>query len=251
METPFFTYQGSKASLRKWIIPYMPSEGNHYIEPFAGRANMFFLAKQNLNFKWWTLNDPYTYAFLEAVKHYDGGNWMPETMTWELYQEYKSRWEENKEDPQVLILEPGTCHLGHVRSGWMGKYVKTRKWNKREYHERVQAAKKLLEKAFICGVDWWKLELEEYSNKDFIYFDPPYLDTEHRYYENIRHGEFVEVIKRLKCRWLLSHTDHPFYREHLGEPIATKTRKPGGKAMGKIAGKQFVECLWANYKASS
>lgn len=247
METPFFTYQGSKASIRKWILPFMPGTGSTYLEPFAGRGNMFFLAKQNLDFKTWILNDIGTCHFLSAVASQDA-RWFPETMTWELFKEYKDRWEADRTDARALLIEPGIAHLGHYRSGWMGKYTRTRKWDKAAYTERIQAAQAMLADAMLFGFDWADALKVVGQPDDFVYLDPPYLDTEHRYYNDIDHVAFLAALKGLTPRWLLSHTDHPLYREHLGEPFQVRERKPGGKAVGRVAGGVIRECLWkGNY----
>lgn len=248
MDVPFFTYQGSKASIRKWILPHMPQEGDRYIEPFAGRANMFFLAKTHLNFKRWVLNDLHTYQFLIqlfTLKDEDL-DCFPEQMTWDLYKEFKNKWEKDK--TQSLLIEPGIAHLGHYRSGWMGKYSGTRKWNRDQYKERILKAHNLLQgQIAITGITWSSLPWDSFDSEDFVYFDPPYMNTEHRYYSDIDHEDFLRRVKTLKCKWLLSNSDNPFYRENLGDPAETKIRKAGSKAFGKMSG-VITECLWkGNY----
>lgn len=261
METPFFTYQGSKASIRKWILPFMPESGRMYVEPFAGRGNMFFLARQKLKFSRWLLNDTSTYVFLRHIQGRPGEgidtSWLPETMTWELFKGFKDAWEADKFNYRSLVIEPGIAHLGHYRSGWMGKYTRTRPWSKEKYGDRLRATNELLKGVDTLGVSWQtllgtcdglgRLYESDFHDDDFMYFDPPYLDTEHRYYDDIDHPRFLNELKKLKCRWLLSHTDHPLYREALGEPFEVKVRKPGGKAVGRVAGNVIRECLWRNY----
>jgi site-specific DNA-adenine methylase len=225
----------------------MPKEGNTYLEPFAGRANMFLLAKQNLKFNSWILNDKFTFEFLEQLQSIQNFDFIPETMTWDLFLTFKNKWEADRVDSQALIIEPGIAQLGHYRSGWMGKYVRTRPWNKTQYIERITTSQQLLKDVFLTKRSWEELKCDSYGEDDFIYFDPPYLDTEHRYYKDIDHKQFVEMLKSLKCRWLLSHTYHPLYVENLGEPLVTRRRKARGKCLGKVKGQEFLECLWSNY----
>jgi hypothetical protein len=47
-------YPGSKGRMAKTIVSYLPMTGNTYIEPFAGRASVFWLAATQLNYqRWW------------------------------------------------------------------------------------------------------------------------------------------------------------------------------------------------------
>lgn len=57
MKTPSFRYMGGKARLASWLIGHFPKAGGRYVELFAGRGNVFFKARQSLDFKEWTLND--------------------------------------------------------------------------------------------------------------------------------------------------------------------------------------------------
>lgn len=57
MKIPSFRYMGGKARLRKWLIEHFPKKGRTYLEPFAGRGNVFYLACQKLDFQNWQLGD--------------------------------------------------------------------------------------------------------------------------------------------------------------------------------------------------
>ena len=50
-KVPGFAYPGGKVRLRKWLVSMMPREGRRYIEPFAGRGNVFWLAACALRFR--------------------------------------------------------------------------------------------------------------------------------------------------------------------------------------------------------
>jgi hypothetical protein len=62
-------YPGGKGRLAKQIVSFLPREGRIYLEPFAGRANLFWeAAEQGLKFKKWWLNDLATASFLDAIR---------------------------------------------------------------------------------------------------------------------------------------------------------------------------------------
>jgi hypothetical protein len=48
--TPGFAYPGGKKRIRNSFINYTPKFGGTYAEPFAGRANVFWLAATTLQF---------------------------------------------------------------------------------------------------------------------------------------------------------------------------------------------------------
>lgn len=60
---PAFQYPGGKARLRSWLLPFFPRSGRMYLEPFAGRGNVFFAARAALDFQYWQVNDPNTAPF--------------------------------------------------------------------------------------------------------------------------------------------------------------------------------------------
>ncbi|HUW57522.1 MAG TPA: DNA adenine methylase, partial [Planctomycetota bacterium] len=70
-KVPQFNYPGGKVRLRKWLVSMMPREGGRYVEPFAGRGNVFWLAACCLKFQEWWLNDIYTKPFFDAIRDVD------------------------------------------------------------------------------------------------------------------------------------------------------------------------------------
>lgn len=75
---PKFGYPGSKGKLASRIISLFPPHGHRYVEPFCGRANVFFPVAQLLDYKRFWLNDwsppglPNTYKFLHSLRHPGG-----------------------------------------------------------------------------------------------------------------------------------------------------------------------------------
>src|SRR5439155_7704933 len=68
---PKFGYQGSKANLARRIAQLFPVEGARFIEPFCGRANVFFAVARLSAFESHWLNDTKTHKFLKALKAAD------------------------------------------------------------------------------------------------------------------------------------------------------------------------------------
>lgn len=65
--TPAFRHMGGKARLRKWLVDHFPTgDGGTYLEPFAGKGNVFFEACQRLRYLRWVLTDS-NIQFLNAV----------------------------------------------------------------------------------------------------------------------------------------------------------------------------------------
>lgn len=237
-DAPKFNYQGSKTNIRQWVLQFMPTSGKSYIEPFAGRGNMFFLANKILNFKKWHLNDLNSYSFLQAIKDINTNDF-PEKITPNSFNQYKYT-----DNPLSNVLEPEISHQGHYRAGFAASYGKNKPWNKKHYEQKITQAKEQLQNVKITNLNWETLPYSKYSNEDFIYFDPPYLNTDNRYYKNIDHIQLLSIIKSLKAKWMINMVNHPLYIKHLGKPYQIKERQ----ANLKRTGEKFIECIWkGNY----
>lgn len=242
-DAPMFSYQGSKTRIRQWVISFMPLQGRWYIEAFGGRGNMFFLAKKTLNFKKWHLNDLNSAPFFHGISQVNPDDF-PHKMTQKKFDQYKS----SSDDPLSKVIEPGISFLGHYRGGWSGKYSGGGKqWDKEYYKKNVMDAKEQLEDVKITNLSWDKLPYNMYIKEDFVYFDPPYLDTDNRYYSDIDHNKFLSTVKSLKSKWMVSMTYHPLYIKMLGKPFQVKERSASIKTI-KNKGAKLIECLWkGNY----
>lgn len=76
------------------------------------------------------------------------------------------------------------------------------------------------------------------SDDLFLYVDPPYWNTEGHY----RHGEFnkqdhidlLDLLKKLKCKWMLSYYDFDILRDALPEKDFVWKRKIYAKSSGAV-----------------
>jgi len=161
-------YMGSKARLKKHIIPIIDAENRLYYEPFAGGMNMIDGVKSA---KARFANDSNKYV-IAAFKALCAG-WEPEHITKEHYSELKSL---NGED--YLI---GWAGIACSYSGkWFGGYagIVETKSGRRDYQaEAIKNAIKQVPK--LKGVEFSSVSYDELLIEDgsVVYCDPPYAGT--------------------------------------------------------------------------
>lgn len=161
-------YMGSKARLKKHIIPLINTKDRLYYEPFAGGMNMIdgvIGAKARL------ANDSNKYV-IAAFKMLCAG-WEPEFISRDKYQELKNL---NGEDHII-----GWAGIACSYSGkWFGGYagVVDTKGGRRDYQaEAIKNAIKQvnnLKGVMFSSVSYDKMHIEHGS---VIYCDPPYAGT--------------------------------------------------------------------------
>jgi len=132
---PRFAYPGSKSRLAPRIATYFPPQGQRYVEPFAGRANVYFAASQLLDYKHFWLNDLQTHEFLRCLK---GGDFHGITDDPRLYAEMKKAKADGQKDVELCydpegftgfrstnthLLQPYLCFSGgtYEKSGRRGR----------------------------------------------------------------------------------------------------------------------------------
>ena len=255
MFIPAFSYPGGKVRLRKWLHYYVPISGRMYIEPFAGRANLFWLVAQWHKFDRWILNDIRTWRFFHALKRIDI-NEIPDCWA---TQQFMDECALNPDSDLAQVIAPRFTYCG---GGWWNraasKSLNSRSYSSETYKKHVSEAKRLLEKTQteIYAFDVKDLfeHLPELTDQDFMYLDPPYINIK----ETVSYGNadvdydwLISFLCATKCRWLLSDYENHKYLSAFGEPIARKAVKcimsGGGHNVKYKAEKPGrVECLWMN-----
>ncbi len=115
MKIPTFRYQGGKARIRARLVELFPRSGGLYVEPFAGRGNVFFLARTCLSFDGWILNDLNSVEFLTALIQANLED-LPQGVSREEFE--RIRYEDS---PVSRILEPIITFCGKgYRYGYSG-----------------------------------------------------------------------------------------------------------------------------------
>jgi site-specific DNA-adenine methylase len=224
MKTPSFRYEGGKVRLRKWIAGALPREGTLYVEPFAGRGNVFWHVCRVCRFKKWWLNDIRTSRFLEALRSADF-NRLPSSINRLEADEWLRLKAEG--DPLVDLMEPviswsgGILHRGMYTVG-----IGECRYDPWKYWQRLMSCRRLLEwtQAKITCKDWQKLPWGTWGSGVCAYVDPPYLNADLNSYSDgdLKHEDLVKTLLKVNCRWVLSEYAHPIYLEAFGPPFAQK-----------------------------
>src|SRR5579864_538284 len=131
---PRFAYPGSKGKLSRRIVSLFPPAGQRYVEPFSGRANLYFAVSQSLDYRRFWLNDLQTYEFLRCLK---AGDFHAVKDDARLYPEMKEAKADGHRDVEIRydsndvgtattnthLLEPLLCFSGgtYERAGRRGK----------------------------------------------------------------------------------------------------------------------------------
>jgi site-specific DNA-adenine methylase len=216
---PAIPYPGGKARLAKQIIEFLPSEGGRtYLEPFAGRGNLFWAAaEQGLKFRKWWLNDLNTALFFEAIQKLGDKIEVPPRSRSEFERQreaYKSG------DPTAIVLSPYLTFSGggYRNAGTDGKHAVSASGYERTLREchRILARTR----PRITALDWRQLGLEKLTQDDVVVLDPPYPNAQVKAYthETVDYEHLVDTLLRAKFRWLLCGYLHPVLHR-LGKPI--------------------------------
>jgi len=181
-------YLGNKRKLAKHLIPIMLAsrqEGQAWVEPFVGGANMIDKVG---GIRIGNDSNRYLIALLKAVKN----GWIPPTeISREFYYEIKAK----KEDfPWELVGFVGFgCSFG---GKWFGSYAINK--NERNYaressNSLVKQSKNIRDVTF-SNTDYRELQIPANS---LIYCDPPYFNTA-KYKHEIDHNEFWQWCRDKK-----------------------------------------------------
>ena len=244
IDAPKFAYNGGKANLRRFIVRWLPLSGSHYVEPFAGRGNVFWLMRTISQFSNYHINDIRTLDFYKALLEYKGEELMiPPAGT------LISEWLPTVPPHVARILEPQLCWAG-------GTFATTKKacpvGNRDIVNLRrtVETAKLLLEGVQLtelCAIDI----IRRYTDDPLaiLYLDPPYLGATVSAYsdKDLDWDEFYRVLSGAKCRWIMSEYQHPSHDVAFGFPKVFYHTKvmAGGRS------KPATEVLYSNFEFST
>lgn len=239
---PTIPCPGGKGRLAPTLIQHFPPTAATYVEPCAGRGNMFWVAASTMSYGSWLLNDPNMAYFLRAVR--DSGDLI--TVPERTKEEYYRQWERAKIGDDVsVILEPYLTRNGGGY-GISGPCAHHNGPSQEGYAKTLLDCERLLNKtkARITSRDWQDIGLEDLTADDMVFFDPPAKGADIRAYNTVfDHNAMVEVLKDAKFKWLLTEYDQEFYREHLGAPaLQFNVQHMGNNATG-----QRIESVWRNY----
>ncbi len=224
---PSFPYPGGKHSHRKFIIRWIPFKGSTYIEPFAGRANLFFVARRCTEFSEWVLNDIRTYEYLRSLQRGIG----VDHLVWPSQKMLSSEWLKKVDKCVSMIVEP------YVTWGNSFYEVSKNVWPVMQetidrVHRILFEAERLLKGVQIQDRDACDL-IEDYIDDPdaFIYLDPPYLDGNVSTYDagQVDWSRLYSLLRRSRCGWLMSEYDNQSHSAQLGDPYVRFKVWKGGK----------------------
>jgi len=283
---PRFAYHGGKGKLAKRIVRILPPSGKRFVEPFAGRGNVYFHVAQRLDYKEFWLNDTYMYRFFAALQHSmdDEMEWMPPDRSQvdkEFYDFLKRKSDKQidreksgggtrygriyrptvladgskawrvEQYPPLFVIE---CFLsysgGTYESGMKGPSEKN--ISNKGFMKSVRLAHEIMQRTEprLTNCDY-KDVLVECGPDDVVYLDPPYIKRKVSAYSasTLNHGEMVEILLRARFKWVLSEYEDEVYKPltaEFGEPEKIKVPKDMGKVRD---GKRedAEECLWKKF----
>jgi D12 class N6 adenine-specific DNA methyltransferase len=280
---PKFRYQGSKGRLARRIARMLPPSGRRYVEPFAGRGNVYFAVAQLLDYEFFWLNDTSTWQFFcdlrlgmgclnvsWAIPEFSDAEFEKfkalhaewealEKLDWdeifrgldirdveETFTQMQAEGETVKIDVSPHVMEPYLCYSGGIYE--KGSRSAGPKAVSREgYENSVRLASEIMRRTTprITSLDY-KSVLAQCGPDDVVYLDPPYVKRWVSAYKNIDHTELVELLLGAKFRWLLSDYEDPLYITAFGEPAQ---RINVQKLLGPqgASGVREIECLWRNF----
>ncbi len=250
-KVPGFAYPGGKVRLRKWLISMMPRSGGTYVEPFAGRGNVFWYAACCLKFKNWWLNDLWTARWFDVINTIDISS-IPirispkDSISW-----VKRAYKDRDADDLAVAMESITMFSGGVASHGSSPQ-RISKYSSEGFKQNLRNARRVIKKTnlTITAIDWNKMGLDVLSKSDFVYLDPPYVDNDADYaVDTVDHTELLTFLKSAHFSWLLSGYDSELYQSIIGPPYKTRSCRlsmcHGGSDRAKQ--KKRTECVWRNY----
>lgn len=194
-------YQGSKARLKKYIVPILQkciddNNANVYIEPFVGGANI--IDSIRCNFRVGSDNNSELIELLQYMSSDTELSIFPEECSFEHYSEVR----ENRKLGGNKFSTCYTAGIGYFASYggryFDGGYGRDQRGARSIYTKRVKAARR--QAPFLKGIsffDWDYRVFRTYENCVF-YLDPPYRGTKTYNGKNgFDYDEFYEFCREL------------------------------------------------------
>lgn len=264
---PVIKWSGSKRSQASTIVSLAPDSYRTYFEPFIGGGSILY-----------ALNPPAAICgdicspLIDLWKVIQSA---PDSLIdqyrkdWLRLQEeghpvfYEIRGHFNKtQDPRSLFFLSRTCVNGLIRFNAKGEF------NNSLHHSRPGINPDRLKPIVdswserIQGVEFlnadYRITIADASKGDFVYLDPPYLNTKGRYYGGIEFSEFLSCLEDLNMRGVKYALSFDGYRgdKDYSAPIPKELYKrkemlaSGNSAFKKVQDKiseQVYESLYLNY----
>ena len=277
------SYIGGKSKIGKWIVPFIPTDIETYVEPFSGMFWVFFNMdlKQFPNLKKVVYNDfnPLNYNLYMCIQNpvelLNAVNSIPCQQfgvepTPPVYKEqfvefqkeiFGSGFTINYPDYQVAAKyayvlsqvfsgsKPETSSFIDIKGKYKSKYLTFRdKLSKPDWVEHF------LRITDVENMDFQEV-IEKYDGpKTYYYTDPPYWKTENYYsnhdFDRDDHERLANCLKNIQGKFSLSYYDFVLLHEWFPEDRYKWEKKEFAKAAAAKKGKSQnmgVELLIMNY----
>ena len=273
-------WTGSKRKQAKLIAKEIPPF-NAYFEPFLGGGALLYMCAhpgavasdlyeplidlwkliqnnpqiviEDYKKKWTLLDKEYKQLQADNIKNKAG---LPKIF-------YDSRDNFNKtHDPLELNFIMRTCVNGIVRFNKEGdfnnSYHLSRQGMKpQEFEKNVKNWTSVLKEVQFVAQDY-KETIAQAKKGDFVYFDPPYVDSKNRYIKNLDLNEFLAELENLNVRgvsWALSfdgsRADTQYYSDLPKDLFKRKlSLSNGASSVSNILNaktEEVIESLYLNY----
>lgn len=245
--TPTFKMHGSKARTAPWLTTKFPSEFRRWIEPFAGRGNVFYrVHTSGLRFESARLNDIGTHEFLRALRDYSG-DWSfvdPEPIDKEVHR----RWRDSPTSQERSLAESYVARFGDTYACGPNTTCHRNRHSRTHTIKRMRTAGEILRErqTEVTGLDWAEfLEGVRPEREDLVYLDPPYNVKQTVHYAGIDHEKFLKVCQGLPSWVFISGYSSPLYESQLaGWRRETRQRSSTGKIATDGKKPKVEEVLW-------
>ena len=235
---PTFAYDGAKASMILQLMPWFPTTGNVYVEPYAGRGSVYFSVKANLSFSQHVINDFQTDRWFKALRR------MPDVSVKDC-QLNKAEYLALPSLKRWVLMPPYTWSSGlDWANSWREFEMNPRKWI-----QKIKQAGLLLQSDVrILSIDAIEVIKNYGSEKEnFLYIDPPYLGCNVKSYTaNSTHRKrLISALKKCRAKWVLSEYLCDDLLEAFGPPCYTFTDQ---SSPGNGEARYNTECVWRNFE---
>lgn len=211
-------YQGSKRRIAPTILQHFPDKLLRLVEPFAGSAALSLTVAARGGADCFWINDAHSelIALWQEIVHRPDSLADRYAHLWheqlgrerEYFDEVRSRFNDRREPADFLYLL-ARCVKASIRYNANGEFNNTpdnRRKGARpaEMRRRINCASNLLRSRTRLTSWDYKDVLNDCSENDLVYMDPPYrgvcLNRDRRYLPKIDHDEFYGELSRLNDR---------------------------------------------------
>lgn len=248
---------GSKARIAERVLLSIPdgSRFERWIEPFAGRGNVFFRVAASGRFKFSEalLNDENTHDFLAALRDYGGDFGFVDEAP--INRDLHDRWERAPAGHERSLAQSYVCRMGGLFA-WKSGVNTTCDRNTHSRgstiarFERARAAMRSMP-VLVCDRDWHQfVRLAHPTASDVVYFDPPYNVKQSIPYPNIDHELLLHVANTIPSRIMISGYPNELYEEHLTPDLGWHRREFTRTSTARNAGlkqakPRVTEVVWS------